>query len=243
MAHSFFDILVVEDDDLDFVLIQDSLKTAFTSNVNVERAVNLAEAKGFIGNKRYDVVFVDNFLSDGSGMSLIDIEASALQPTPFIMLTGSVENGLDIVALDRGADDFVEKSQLSPDLISRVVSYAIERKRILRSINAARETTVALRDIQKQEIQGFIDNALRLVKCVSCSLNTIQSTSKNDVVNMNCQNAVQSVNLLTDLLKQQTMTHNRQFAYSEIFDHISATMGETDDGGDDEEMEKPRLVS
>lgn len=117
-------ILIVEDDVNDFELIKADLYLVYENKVIVEHALSYSEALQRLSITNFDIVFVDNNLQDGLGIELIELSVSQDPNTPFVLITGEMSVDLDIVALDHGADDFIEKSHITPQLLRRSIPYA-----------------------------------------------------------------------------------------------------------------------
>ncbi|ADM09562.1 putative two-component sensor [Parvularcula bermudensis HTCC2503] len=121
-------ILLVEDDDVDAVLTQRYLKWANPYG-ELHRVRSVAEALEVFAPARFDVLLIDEYLGADYGTDLVR-QARALDPlATLILMTGGDEADISSRALWVGADDFILKDQLSEPFLSRVLAYAVARKR------------------------------------------------------------------------------------------------------------------
>jgi len=97
-------ILVLEDQKQIRELVRAMLRIRkYTS----DEASSLAEARSLLARTRYDLLFIDINLPDGSGLSVVD-EHSPDSPL-VIVLTGNCDLQTSIEAMRRGAVDFITK--------------------------------------------------------------------------------------------------------------------------------------
>lgn len=129
-------VLLVEDDLNDFELIKTDLRLAYENKVIVEHAISYSDALIQLKAAKYDIVFVDNNLQDGLGIELIELSNGQDPDTPFVLITGEMGLDLDIIALDHGADDFIEKSHITPQLLRRSIPYAQGLKTMRNKVTA-----------------------------------------------------------------------------------------------------------
>ena len=110
-------ILIVEDDlDLGRSL-QKSLGAEGLSSEWVRRA---EVATAHMERDHFDCVLLDLSLPDGSGLELLARWRRAGIKTPIIVITARSSLDDRLAGLDGGADDFVLKPFLTPELVSRI---------------------------------------------------------------------------------------------------------------------------
>lgn len=127
-------ILVIEDNTGDFVLIEEYLLEE-TEQPEIERAVTLSDVKDILGSSEpFDAILLDLSLPDASGESLVEEVASLAQKTPIIVLTGYESRDFGLKTLGMGISDYLLKDELNPFLLSKSLSYSMERNRINRSL-------------------------------------------------------------------------------------------------------------
>ena len=101
----------------------------------VEPVRQLAEALAQL-ERGVECVLLDLGLPDAGGLEALDRILAAAPRTAVIVLTGRADRDLALVAVARGAQDYLQKGKLDRELLSRSVRYAVERKR---SEEAARQ--------------------------------------------------------------------------------------------------------
>jgi DNA-binding response OmpR family regulator len=128
--NDIWNILLVDDDEDDFIITQDLLDKVQEKRIRVEWAEKYDAALDLMKKKDWDAVLVDFDLGDRDGIQLIQEAASEGIEGPFIMVTGRGNHDKDLEAMEVGASDYVTKMELSSPLLERVIRYAIEHQRI-----------------------------------------------------------------------------------------------------------------
>lgn len=126
-----YGVLVIEDNEGDFALIEDYLMDKI-SDPEIVRARNLKEAKRALLEKSspFQVVLLDLSLPDKSGEELLSEMNVLCLEVPLIVLTGYSNTNFSIRALSIGASDYLVKDDLSASSLYKSILYSIERKRI-----------------------------------------------------------------------------------------------------------------
>jgi signal transduction histidine kinase len=97
---------------------------------------------------RPDCILLDLGLPDADELEMLGRfprDEDDLLLVPVVVLTGSVEIGLNQAALRAGAHDYVGKAWLRPETITQAVENAIERLRLARAIRCQRREADAVR--------------------------------------------------------------------------------------------------
>jgi two-component system cell cycle sensor histidine kinase/response regulator CckA len=123
-------VLVVDDEEDAFVIARDLLRRRSAGRFTATWAASAAEGLRLLILGHVDVALVDYRLPDGDGLDLIARARDAGSRTPIVLLTGRALEGTDIDALNAGAIDFLDKTDLSAPALQRVVRLAVERARI-----------------------------------------------------------------------------------------------------------------
>ncbi len=146
-------VLLIEDNRGDARLIQEILSETTWRIFEIETAQRLAEGLQELSSGAFDVVLLDLSLPDSSGLeTLAKIQAGSPQ-TPIVVLTGLDDDLVAIEAVRRGAQDFLVKGHISADLLSRAISYSIERKNAEKEKN---QLQLQLAHAQKMEAIGTL---------------------------------------------------------------------------------------
>ncbi|MCX5063275.1 SpoIIE family protein phosphatase [Streptomyces sp. NBC_00201] len=129
-----YHVLLVEDDDGDALLVEELL---FDTDLphTLARCRTAADAHTALEAGFVDCVLLDLHLPDASGVETVQAIQTDTQAA-IIVLTGLDEPQAGVEALAAGAQDYLIKGKVDPDLIQRAVRYAVQRKQAERA-NAA----------------------------------------------------------------------------------------------------------
>lgn len=137
-------ILVIEDNPGDYVLIEEYLQEE-VEKPEIVHAKTLGAVEKIIPEaKPFDAVLLDLSLPDASGESLVQKLVALVEHTPVIVLTGYENRDFGLKTLSLGISDYLLKDELDPYLLSKSISYSMERNRINRSL---RESEKQYRDL------------------------------------------------------------------------------------------------
>jgi PAS domain S-box-containing protein len=131
-------ILLVEDDEDDFILTRDALRTISQGRMVLEWVDNAEQALEELRSGRHDVCLLDYRLDASTGLELLARMRQQGWLGPVILLTGMSNEALDEEALKAGAADFLDKSQLTPTLLARSIRYALQHARTLEELRRSR---------------------------------------------------------------------------------------------------------
>lgn len=151
---SQYRVLLIEDDEDDFILMRNLLFEAVDSRFEVQWLRSYSEALEAIRRCDFDVTLLDCHLGDYNGLELLREVDAGNCDAPFILLTGPGEYVANVKALKDGATDYLLKSQITPELLEKTILYAIERKRADRQLKGYHdhlEELVAERTAQLEE--------------------------------------------------------------------------------------------
>ncbi|RMF92361.1 MAG: response regulator [Nitrospinota bacterium] len=145
-------VLLVEDNpgDRDLVL---AYLTARGNHGQVEQAASLREAFDMLTKSVFDVVLLDLGLPDSSGLETVRRLLSQVPDIPVVVLTGLEDEHIGLEAVRSGAQDYLVKGRIGPELLSRALCYAVERHRILRELDQEREKVK--REREEHTLQGL----------------------------------------------------------------------------------------
>jgi serine phosphatase RsbU (regulator of sigma subunit) len=121
-------LLLVEDDRADAVLVEDLISDAVT-DIEVVWAQSMAHAERELASARPDCVLLDLNLPDANGMDALDRIAKRDSTVPIVVLTGRNDEFFGASAVAAGAQDYLVKGRVEPEMLRRALLYAIERKR------------------------------------------------------------------------------------------------------------------
>lgn len=137
-------VLVIDDDEEDFLIIRDLLMDTGSDGYVLEWVSDVDAARDALRARAHDAFLLDYRLGPSDGMSLLREVAQAGEPCAVIMLTGHGSDAVDQAALESGASDFLVKGRFSGDQLLRSLRYAIERSRQTNELLAAHRRYRAL---------------------------------------------------------------------------------------------------
>ncbi|MEL6853166.1 MAG: response regulator, partial [Bacteroidota bacterium] len=86
-----------------------------------------------------DIILLDLQLPDSWGIQTFEMLYQEFPTLPFIVLTGLSDENLGIRAVQKGAQDFLNKNDLNSSLLMRAIRYAIGRKKMMRRLEQAQQ--------------------------------------------------------------------------------------------------------
>jgi signal transduction histidine kinase len=149
-------VLLIEDDEVDYLLASKCLLNNTGTAFDVSWVRSYDSALEELRNP-YDVCLVDRRLGAKGGPALILQATAEGFHGPMILLTGVDDQALRVTAMTSGAADCVEKAQLTPQLIERVIRHALERKSSDAALCRSEEK---LRRSEKMESVGRVAGGL-----------------------------------------------------------------------------------
>jgi PAS domain S-box-containing protein len=127
-------LLLVEDNAADARVVERHLKDAGLNQVNCDVVTTAGEAAMRLQQVEYDLVLLDLGLPDATGLEALRALRAVADLTPIIVLTGSDDYKQGLIAVREGAQDYLEKRRVNAGMLSRVVSYSVERNTFHRDL-------------------------------------------------------------------------------------------------------------
>jgi signal transduction histidine kinase len=137
-------LLLVEDDEDDYVLIRDILSEIPDWTVHLDWAGTFDRALERAATEQYDLCFLDYRLGERTGIELLEKLQTVASGTPVLMLTGRGDHNIDLEAMEKGAVDYLEKGNLTASLVERAIRYALDRARTMEALRAGERRLRAL---------------------------------------------------------------------------------------------------
>jgi len=154
-AEEAFHIVLIDDEEDDYVLIRDMLRDIRGSQYRLKWIEGFDEAVNCCPLPGPDAFLLDYRLGERNGLELMEELRNKGFESPMIILTGHGDYEIDFSAMKGGAADYLEKALLSPPLLERAVRYAIERSKNMKSLQESerrlREISERLIDSQERE--------------------------------------------------------------------------------------------
>ena len=149
-------VLLIESEDKCARFMRESLSALTSSQIEIFTAETLADCIHKLRGSRFDAVLLNLFLTDSEGIATFARVHTQSPGIPIVILTCHENEALALEALRQGAQDYLVKSKVDGKILSRVIRYAIERKRTELKLLAANG------DLQKSNAElALSEDALR----------------------------------------------------------------------------------
>jgi PAS domain S-box-containing protein len=141
MSNSTFTVLIVEDFANSQERYQDCLLTDPSCAYELLEAASVAEGLALCQTQAIDAVLLDYLLPDGNGLDFLErllVQSNGSSP-PVVMIADYSNERIAIRAIKLGAEDYLVKSELTPDLLLSTMHSAIENTRLRLQLRESEE--------------------------------------------------------------------------------------------------------
>lgn len=139
MQSRLWKILLVEDDEDDYILTRELLSEAKAGQFELEWVSTYEDALDTCVEKQHDVYLIDYRLGHHDGLELVRETVNRGCKAPIILMTGQGSYDVDLEAMKAGVDDYLVKSEINGPLLERTIRYAIERKQSQEALKRAHD--------------------------------------------------------------------------------------------------------
>lgn len=129
-------ILIVDDDEDDYIITSDVIRSIPSSAFVLEWCYSYKEALAKINRQEFDLYFIDYRLGAKTGLDLLKEAIAGGCEEPIILLTGKGNHDVDMEAMQVGAMDYLIKGELTDEKLERSIRYAMERASTLKALRA-----------------------------------------------------------------------------------------------------------
>jgi DNA-binding NarL/FixJ family response regulator len=116
-------VLLVEDNPGDSRLIREMLAEARGVTFDLEYADRLQVGLEYLGERKIEAVLLDLGLPDSQGLETLSKTYAQAPEVPIVVLTGLNDELLGVEAVNRGAQDYLVKGQVDPNLLVRAIRF------------------------------------------------------------------------------------------------------------------------
>ncbi|WP_439134221.1 GGDEF domain-containing response regulator [Pseudomaricurvus sp.] len=158
-------VLVIDDDPDDFYLVNDMLSRSRWKAFEVSHCDGLESAGQALQQSEVDIVLLDLGLGSLQGLRTLESFIGLGYQVPVVVFTGVNDESLGEQAIKMGAEDYLPKNEASSALLSRAITYAIERHALVeqleRRANEDALTGLANRHALFKQTEVLINNLER----------------------------------------------------------------------------------
>ncbi|OUR77336.1 hypothetical protein A9Q83_11610 [Alphaproteobacteria bacterium 46_93_T64] len=155
------DILVIDDDEVDFLHIKRLLKLAFKKQeLNINWVQNPANHDVAHEIATSEICLIDQNIGMYSGIDLINKSQDTSGLIPMILLTGQGNTEIDRQASEVGASDYLVKEDLTPELLNRSIRFSIAQKQHERKLTKLAFTDGLTRVANRAKFDETLELAL-----------------------------------------------------------------------------------
>ena len=122
-------ILVVEDNDVHYYLLDQYLNFSTLKIDNISRASTLEESLNILDTETPDVIFLDLFLPDSDGLESYKTIQSKIRTASIIIISSLSDINITLEALSYGAEDYLVKGEFDERILEKSIRYSLERKK------------------------------------------------------------------------------------------------------------------
>ncbi|MBN2419977.1 MAG: hybrid sensor histidine kinase/response regulator [Deltaproteobacteria bacterium] len=132
-------ILIIEDDEDDYIIIKELLSEIDTKDFLITWANECDKAINMLKENDFDICLLDYRLGVHDGLEIFKEIIKFNKDLPVIFLTGQGEYRIDVLAMEAGASDYLVKDSLSSSNLERSIRYAIDRAKTGKALRDAHE--------------------------------------------------------------------------------------------------------
>ena len=156
MADKTLKLLVVDDDEIDRIALRRALKETPFKEAVVLEAETVDAALLLISQAEFDLMFLDYNLPGKNGLELTEqIRRQGIR-VPLIVLTGQGDEQTAVALMKAGASDYLPKSKLSAEAISRLMRGSMrvyQAERVAEYVNLDLKEKNKLLERKNQELE------------------------------------------------------------------------------------------
>ena len=172
-------LLLVEDDEEDFELFEETLEEIETFRFDITWAGSYKKALQLLGENEYDLLVVDYLLGAYSGLELCKYVRDSGDITPIILLTGKGDKKVDRQASELGVNDYLVKRSMTSTDLERSIRYSLKHYEMLSALKLSESKYRAV--LQQSQDILFISDVHCNIISVSDSLYRITGYHKEDL--------------------------------------------------------------
>lgn len=176
LQSDLLNILVVEDNSGDFLLLKENIHLCKTLVADIHLAETLGEAIDHLRDNKPDIIFLDLFLPDSSGLDSFTELKEYVTNAAVIILSGLSDTKTALEAITLGAEDYLGKGEFDEKLLEKTMMYSMERKRNMETLRQSQ--LEKQRAVTEATIKGQEKEREQLALELHDNINQILATSQ-----------------------------------------------------------------
>lgn len=151
-TNQYVNVLLVEDDDDDYILFIDYFSEIRGSKYKIIRANTYNKAVEEIKTAKFDIYIYDYLLGAKTGLDLITVMQEEGIDAPVILLTGLGSHEVDMKAMEMGASDYLIKGDINAEKLERSIRYSLEKSDNLKKLK-----------VSEKKFRSFFENSYDVI--------------------------------------------------------------------------------
>ena len=158
-------ILILEDNPDDLFLLKETIESSDEMYSNIIHVDRLEKSIQTAEKQPIDIAIIDLNVPDSFGLDTFISFNEIFPHIPVVIMTGMNDFDTAISAVQKGAQDYLQKGEVSPSEIIRTIRYAIERHGMIASLEQAKsELQRSLNESRSRENE--ISGLLKVARAV-----------------------------------------------------------------------------
>ncbi|MBC8179071.1 MAG: PAS domain S-box protein [Desulfobacteraceae bacterium] len=177
-------ILLIEDNPGDARLIQEMIHEGGDTSFDLVHAERLSAGLEIVAGGDIDIILLDLSLPDSHGLDTVVRTLNQTPDIPIVVLTGLRDEELANEFVRLGAQDYLYKEHIDPDILTRVIRYAVYRKEIERELQ---RSEVRFRVLIEQNADGILVMDKRgIILLVNRAVEALFGRGPEDLIGTHC---------------------------------------------------------
>ncbi|NJO40312.1 MAG: EAL domain-containing protein [Cyanobacteria bacterium RU_5_0] len=191
MQYPLVRVLLVEDDEDDYILTQSLFSEIEGRKFHLDWVTSYEVALAEIVQKQHDVYLLDYQLGEFNGLDLLrDAIANGCE-APVIVLTGQDDREVDVAAMIAGAADYLVKGEITAAVLDRSILFAMEHahtlEKLRRTLRENSQLALAIGSISTGVVITDPNQPDNPAIFVNQALTTLTGYSAEEVLGKNCR--------------------------------------------------------